>query len=172
MKIRALILLASLASMTAIHSRGQTQPPAPPAPEAQPAPPEATAQPQPQPPAKPAQDFKYFFTATNAAFEAYLDQASLKMDRDGNKLVTVKLMKFSGAFRNWIKSNFPGGETADYAIDSYSIDCEARKVGEHEITWLDSSSTELANYDFGGTMSTPINYSLKENLMKKLCGLP
>ena len=117
-------------------------------------------------------DFQYFFTATDAAFEGYLDHANLGPDADGNKLAAVKLMKFSASFRAWIKSNFPGGEAADYAIDSYSIDCQARKVGEHTITWYDSGGNELTDYDFGGTMSTPISYSMKENLMKKMCGLP
>jgi len=100
-----------------------------------------------------------------------MDETGATADRDGNKLITVKLMKFSGPFRNWIKSNFSGGETADYALDSYSVDCEAKKVGEHEITWNDSGGNELASYDFGGVMSTPIPYSMKDNLMKKLCGI-
>lgn len=120
---------------------------------------------------KPA-NFQYFFTATNAAFEGYLDRGNLTSDSDGNPLVNVKLTKFSAAFRGWIKSNFPGAETADYAIDSYSVDCESKKVGEHQITWYDAANNELTDYDFGGIMSTPISYSMKENLMKKLCGLP
>jgi hypothetical protein len=123
-------------------------------------------------PKAPASNFQYFFTATGGAFEAYLDLASQKMDPDGNKLVTVKLIKFSSSFRDWIKSNFPGGETADYAVDSYSIECEAKKVGEHEIAWYDANGSELATYDFGGILSTPITYSMKENLMKKMCGIP
>lgn len=120
---------------------------------------------------QPAPDFKYFFTAANAAYEAHFDQANVTQDRDGNKLVTVKLMKFSPAFRDWIKSNFPGGEAAEYAIDSYSIDCQEKKVGEHQIVWYDPSGSELTDYDFGGNLSAPISYSMKENLMKKLCGL-
>src|SRR6185437_5961762 len=111
-------------------------------------------------------------TASDAAFEASMDQANFSVDHDGNKLVTVKLTKFSGAFRNWIKSNFPGGETADYAIDAYSLDCDGRKVGEHVITWYDSANADLTDYDFGGNMSTPIAFSMKDNLMKKVCGLP
>jgi hypothetical protein len=182
MKTRALILLGILSPMAVALCAAQDQQAPPPAKSPEPeqsAPPAQSPEPaQSAPPtgpapgaAAPASTFKYFFTASDAAFEAYVDDSNKKPDADGNKLVNVKLIKFSGAFRNWIKSNFPGGETADYAMDSYSIDCYGRKVGEHQITWYDASGSELTDYDFGGILSTPMTYSMKDNLMKKLCGL-
>lgn len=117
-------------------------------------------------------DYRYFFTATDAAFEAAMDAASVTLDAGGNKLVSVRLSKFSAAFRDWIKSNFPGGEMADFATDSYSIDCEAHTVGEHRLVWHAPDGGALADYDFGGRMAAPTAYSMKENLMKKVCGLP
>jgi hypothetical protein len=116
--------------------------------------------------------YTYFFTETNQAFEAAFDQGNIGLSPDGNKLVSVKLSKFSPAFRNWIKDNFPSGETADYAIDSYNVDCAAKTIGENQIVWYDASGTELTDYDFGGRMAAPIPYSMKENLMKKICGIP
>ena len=118
-----------------------------------------------------APSYKYFFTATDQSFEAYFDQAGMTLDKNGDKLVPVKLTRFSASFRKWIKDNFPDGETADYAIDSYSIDCEAKTVGEHRIVWYDAGGSELTEYDFGGRLTSPIAYSMKDNLMKKVCGL-
>jgi hypothetical protein len=175
MRRSGLILLFLMIPMVNALSAAQDQPAPASAEQGPQAPaPVSGAQESPAPTASkaPAGNFKYFFTATGAAFEAYMDLASQKADSEGNKSVTVKLAKFSSSFRDWIKSNFPGGETADYAIDSYSIDCEGKKVGEHEIVWYDANGSELTNYDFGGILSTPIIYSMKENLMKKMCGLP
>jgi hypothetical protein len=175
MRRSALILVFLMIPMVNALSGAQDQLTPAPAGQGSQAPAPETGAQESRPPAAskgPAGNFKYFFTATGAAFEAYMDLASQKPDSDGNKSVTVKLAKFSSSFRDWIKSNFPGGETADYAIDSYSIDCEGKKVGEHEIVWYDASGSELTNYDFGGILSTPIIYSMKENLMKKMCGIP
>ena len=122
-------------------------------------------------PQQAAPGFHYFFTAKDQAFEAYYDNTRVVLDEDGNKLVAVRMTKFSTGFRDWIRTNFPGGESADYAVDTYSIDCQARTVGEHRLIWYDTGATELTDFDFGGAMSTPARYSLKDNLMRKVCGL-
>lgn len=132
----------------------------------------ATAQ-QPAPGAGPqaAPSFQYFFTAKDQAFEAYYDPSSRDLDSDGDRLVTVRMTKFSAAFRDWVKTNFPGGETADYAVDTYSIDCDKKLISEHRLVWFDNTGTELTDFDFGGALGTPARYSLKDNLMRKVCGL-
>ena len=112
-----------------------------------------------------------FFTANGNSFEAYLDLNNQSIDGSGYKLVNVKIGTISEAFRSWIKTNFPGGETADYAIDPYSVDCTNKTVGEHRIVFYDANGLPLTNYDFGGHMAPPIGGSMKDEMMKKVCGI-
>lgn len=157
--LRIALLVAAVlpvAAMNGVQARGQA-----PGPTSSQASGSVPAQPQ----------FTYFFTETNRAFEAYMDSGHMTVDADGNRLVTVKLTKFNDTFRMWIKTNFPDGEDADYAIDQYSIDCEGKMVGEHQIVWYDAKGNELTDYDFGGDMNAPITYSMKDILMKRVCGL-
>ena len=114
-------------------------------------------------------NYLYFFTADGDAFKAYLDLNNQSTDGAGYKLVNTKLDTFSDAFRGWIKKNFPGGETAEYAVDPYSIDCADKTVGEHRIVFYDSNHFPLADYDFGGKMAPPIAGTMKGDLMKKVC---
>lgn len=114
--------------------------------------------------------YQYFFTAINDSYKAYLDTANLTTDGQGYRLVSVRLDTFSDSFRDWIKKNFPGGETAVYAIDPYSIDCSGKTIGEHNLVWYDSNGYPLTNYDFGGHMAPPIADSMKDHLMQKVCG--
>ncbi len=111
-----------------------------------------------------------FFTANNAGYEAYLDLNNQSTDGAGNRLVNVKIANISETFRGWIKTNFPGGETADFAIDPYSVDCTGKMVGEHTLVLYDANGLPLANYDFGGHMAPPIGGTMKDALMKKVCG--
>ncbi len=111
-----------------------------------------------------------FFRANNAAYEAYLDLNNQTTDKDGYRLVNVKLTDFSDTFRTWIKQNFPGGETASYAIDPYSIDCAGKMVGEHQLTFYDANDLPLEHYDFGGHMAPPIAGTMKAFMMNKVCG--
>lgn len=119
-----------------------------------------------------AEPFNYvdFFTANNNAYEAYLDMNNRTTDGSGYPLVNVKITAMSDAFRGWVKTNFPGGENADYAIDPYSVDCSGRRVGEHRIVFYDSNGFPLTNYDFGGSMAPPITGSMKYYMMQKVCG--
>ncbi len=73
-------------------------------------------------------------------------------------------------FRGWIKKNYPGSETADYALDPYSIDCTGKTVGEHRVVFYDANGFPLGNFDFGGHMAPPIAGSMKDALMDKVCG--
>ena len=119
-----------------------------------------------------ADDSNYvkFFTANNNAYNAYLDMNNQSTDASGYRLVNVKLVDMSETFRGWIKTNFPGGETAAYAIDPYSIDCSNKQTGEHLLVFYDSNDLPLTNYDFGGHMAPPITGSMKYYLMQKVCG--
>lgn len=114
--------------------------------------------------------FKYFFTAANNSYKAYLDTANESADRQGYRLVTVRIDAISPSFRAWIEKNYPGGEPADYAVDSYSIDCAGRKVGEHRIVFYDSDGFPLTDYDLGGHMAPPAAGSMKDYLMREVCG--
>jgi hypothetical protein len=117
-----------------------------------------------------APNYVYFFTANNNAFTAYLDMNNRTTDAQGYPVVNVKITAISDAFRGWIKTNLPGGETADYAIDPYSIDCAHRMVAEHRIVFYDANTFPLHNYDYGGVMGMPIAGSMKDLMMKKVCG--
>lgn len=110
------------------------------------------------------------FQANNAAYEAYLDLNNQMTDAAGYRVVNVKLTAFSDTFRTWIKTNFPGGETASYAIDPYSIDCAGKTVGEHQLTFYDANDLPLTHYDFGGHMAPPIASTMKFYMMNKVCG--
>lgn len=111
-----------------------------------------------------------FFRADNNNFEAYLDLNNQTTDGAGYKLVNVKIADFNDTFRGWIKTNFPGGESAAYAIDPYSVDCANKTVGEHLLVFYDSNSLPLTHYDFGGHMAPPITRSMKFYMMNKVCG--
>jgi hypothetical protein len=111
-----------------------------------------------------------FFQANNSNYEAYLDLNNQTTDAAGYRLVNVKLTAFSDNFRNWIKQNFPGGETASYAIDPYSIDCAGKAVAEHQLTFYDANDLPLSHYDFGGHMAPPITSTMKYYMMNKVCG--
>lgn len=111
-----------------------------------------------------------FFTANNSAYNAYLDLNNQTTDASGYRLVNTKLVDMSDTFRGWIKTNFPGGETAAYAIDPYSIDCSSKQIGEHLLVFYDSNDMPLTSYDFGGHMAPPITGSMKYYLMQKVCG--
>jgi hypothetical protein len=119
-----------------------------------------------------ADDSNYveFFTANNNAYDAYLDLNNQTTDASGYRLVNVKLLNMSDAFRGWIKTNFPGGENAAYALDPYSIDCSSKQVGEHLLVFYDSNGFPLTSYDFGGHMAPPITGSMKYYMMQKVCG--
>jgi len=114
--------------------------------------------------------YVYFFTAINDSYKAYLDTANETTDGQGYQLVSVRIDTFSDAFRGWIKTNFPGGETAVYAIDPYSIDCTGKTIGEHRIVFYDNNGYPLSDYDYGGKMAPPIADSMKDQLMHKVCG--
>jgi hypothetical protein len=115
-------------------------------------------------------DYVDFFKADNAAYEAYLDLNNQSVDGKGHRLVNVKIAAISDAFRGWIKANFPGGETAAYAIDPYEVDCADKTVGEHRVVFFDANGFPLTNYDFGGAMSPPVGGSMQDAMMKKVCG--
>jgi hypothetical protein len=111
-----------------------------------------------------------FFTAINDSYVAYLDTVNQTIDGQGYKLFSVKLAQFSTPFRDWIKKNFPGAETAEYAIDPYSIDCVHKTIGEHRLVWYDSNGFPMGDYDFGGKMAPPNADTMKDHLMQKVCG--
>lgn len=109
-----------------------------------------------------------FFAANNNAYGAYINLNDQRTDGAGYPLRDVKLTAFSDTFRGWIKTNFPGGETAQYAIDPYSIDCADKTVAEHRLVWFDSNGFPLADYDFSGKVSPPIAGSMKEFLVQSI----
>lgn len=115
-------------------------------------------------------NYEYFFIANNDSYKAYLDHNNQSTDAARYRLVNVKISTFSDTFRTWIKKNFPGAETADYALDPYSIDCSGKMVGEHRLVFYDSNGFPMADYDFGGHMAPPIGGTMKDELMKKVCG--
>jgi hypothetical protein len=56
--------------------------------------------------------YVHFFSADNKQYEAYLDLKNRGIDGVGNPVVNVKIAELSPTFRQWIKQNYPGGETA------------------------------------------------------------
>jgi hypothetical protein len=117
-----------------------------------------------------ANNFVFFFTANDNAFQAYLDLNNRTTDAAGYPVVNVKIAAISDTFRTWIKTNFPGAETADYAIDPYSVDCADKMVAEHRIVFYDANSFPMNAYDYGGKMGPPITGSMKYEMMRKVCG--
>jgi hypothetical protein len=111
-----------------------------------------------------------FFTAGNGAYQAYLDQNNRTTDTSGSTMVNAKVDTFSDAFRGWIKRYFPGGENAAYAIQSYGLNCSARTVASHTVTYYDANGMPLASHDYGGAVTTPITGSMEFYMMQKICG--
>lgn len=113
----------------------------------------------------------HFFDALNSGFAAYYDPNEATRDAAGLRMFNVREQAFSADFRStFIASNFPAAQNADYAIDQYSVDCAARQVGEHQLIFYSSSGVPLTTYDFGGQMKTPIPNSLKDFLVRRVCG--
>jgi len=75
-------------------------------------------------------------------------------------------MAISDAFRGRIQANFPGGETAAYAIDPQDVDCADKTAGETRVAFFDASGVPLTNYDFGGAMAPPVGGSMQDAMMK------